>query len=49
MQPREYILTVADAAIDEGHVLDRIEGGDIGVACERADLALHREFADAPD
>src|SRR5262249_51886285 len=49
MQTRQYALAVADAAVDEGHVLDGVEGGDIGVTCERADLALHREFADALD
>src|SRR5262245_10185719 len=25
MQPRQYVLAVTDAAIDDGHVLDRIE------------------------
>src|SRR5260370_1626854 len=49
MQARQYVLAVADAAVREGHVLDGVEGGDIGVTCERADLALHREFSDALD
>src|SRR5262245_2939178 len=49
MQPRQYVLAVTDAAVDEGHVLDRIERCHVGVACECSDLALHRKFADALD
>ena len=49
MQPRQHVPAVADAAVDEGHVLDGVERRHIGIACKRPDLALHREFADALD
>ena len=40
MQPRQHVLAVADAAVNEGHVLDRVERRHIGIARKRADLAL---------
>src|SRR5262249_44086895 len=49
MQPRQDVFAVADAAIHESHMLNRIEGCHISIALERAELALNREFADAPD
>src|SRR6516162_6619733 len=49
MQPRQDVFAVADAAIHESHMLDRIEGRHIGIALQRAELALNREFADALD
>ena len=38
MQPRQHVPAVADAAMDEGHVVDRIERRQEGVAGQRADL-----------
>src|SRR5262247_1110580 len=49
MQPRQHILAITDAAVDEGHMLDGVERCHIGIACECADFALYREFADALD
>ena len=42
-------VAVADAAMDEGHVIDRIERRHEGVAVERADLGFDGKFADALD
>ena len=49
MQPGQHILAVADAAIDEGHVMNRVERRDEGVAGQRADLGFDRKFADPLD
>ena len=49
MQPRQHVLAVADAAMHERHVMDGVERRHVGVAGERADLALDREFADPLD
>src|SRR6476619_7708790 len=49
MQTRQHVPAVADAAVDEGHMLDGVERRHIGVARKRTDLALYREFADALD
>ena len=49
MQPRQHILAVADAAENEGHVIDRVERREKGVAGQRADLRLHRKLAGALD
>src|SRR5262249_22607867 len=49
MQARKHVLAVTDSAVHECHMLDGVERGHIGVAGERADLALHREFADPLD
>src|SRR5262249_58608203 len=35
MQPRQHVAAVADTTMDEGHVLDRVEWGDIGGALQR--------------
>ena len=43
MQPRQHVLAVADAAVDEGHVLDGVERRHIGIARKRTDLALAPE------
>ncbi len=45
VQPRQDVLSVADAAVHEGHVMDVVERRDVGVASKRADFALYRKFA----
>ena len=49
VQPSEHVLAVADAAVDEGHVIERIERRQKSVAGERADLGFHRKLADPLD
>ena len=49
MQPRQHVLAVADSAVDEGHVIDRIERRQKGVAGQRADLGFDRKLAGALD
>ena len=49
MQPRQHVLAVADLAVDDGHVMDRVERRHIGIAGQRADLALDRKLADPLD
>ena len=49
MQPCQHVLAVADAAMDEGHVIDRIERREKGVAGQRADLGFDRKLAGALD
>ena len=49
VQPGEHIPAVADIAIDEGHVVDRVERRDEGVAGQRADFGFDGKFADPLD
>src|ERR1700690_4162296 len=49
MQPRQHALAVADAAIDEGHVVNLVERRHVGVAVERADLGGELKLADPLD
>ena len=49
VQSRQHAFAVADAAVDERHVMHLVERRHIGVAGERADFRRHRKLADAFD
>ncbi len=49
VEPRQHVAAVADAAVDEGHVMDLVERRHIGVALDHPDLRGHRKFADPLD
>ena len=49
MQARQHILAVADAAVDERHVLHLVEGRHVGVALQISDLGGDGKFADPLD
>src|SRR5690348_17989586 len=49
VQPGKHVLAVADAAVNEGHVIDRIERRQESVTGQCADLGFNRKLAGALD
>src|SRR5262249_8008395 len=47
MQPGKHALSIADIAVDEGHVMHAVERRHVGIAIERADFGGDLEFPDA--
>ena len=49
MQSRQHLAAVADATIDEGHVVNRIERRLKRITRQRSDLGFDRKLADTFD
>jgi hypothetical protein len=49
VQPGKHVLAVADAAVNEGYVIDRIERRQESVTGQCADLGFNRKLAGALD
>src|SRR5262249_56625663 len=49
MKPRQHALAVSDPAIDESHMLDRVERRHVSKTLQSADFGFDGEFADPLD